>query len=164
MLQSPIFWRDLLERKSHSLATCIKISNIPTGFIIKEISAVVFSHSHFFFQWIPSSFPFLFSVWKCCIFFMRPFWPIPTKSEGWSEYIWLCYNLLLVGPLQNERRTPYLYPQRCKTVQEKQPKHKEEVRGFDMVCFAFSVILHALLTLLFIPSASAVSSSTSHVT
>lgn len=95
------FWRDLLERKSHSLATCIKISNIPTGFIIKEISAVVFSHSHFFFQWIPSSFPFLFSVWKCCIFFMRPFWPIPTKSEGWSEYIWLCYNLLLVGPLQN---------------------------------------------------------------
>lgn len=32
---------------------------------------------------------------------MRPFWPIPTRSGGWSECIWLCYSLLLVGHLQN---------------------------------------------------------------
>lgn len=53
-----------------------------------------------------------------------------------------------------ERRTLYLYPQSCKTVQEKQPKHKAEVRGFDAIWFAFSVIIHVLLTFLFIPSAS----------
>lgn len=45
-------------------------------------------------------FSFFFLVWKCCIFFMRPFWPIPTKSRGWSECIWLRYNLFLVGRLQ----------------------------------------------------------------
>lgn len=93
------FWRDLLKRKSHNLVTHVKISNIPTGFIIKEISAVVFS---FLLSMYPKLFLFvLFSVWKCCVFFMRTFWLIPTKSEGWSEYIWLCYSHLLVGHLQN---------------------------------------------------------------
>lgn len=93
------FWRDLLKRKSHSLVTNIKISNIPTGFLIKEFSCIptflfllsMYSKLFFFF---------FFLVWKCCILFMRPFWPIPTKSGGWSGRIWLCYNLLLVDHLQ----------------------------------------------------------------